>query len=712
MYEPSRMQHMRAMAMLPIAMLICIVFNAAAESSSDRPRLLVDIPGVGWTGGSRPSDWGEILRRDKVTVYIQHDGPGWDGWTPPKEPDAYVIRLPQAFDTITADRRIKPLIDKAFTEGKDVHLVVDMNLSIGAHLTVGKLSENKWAGKIGDYVTGITPGHVEKLLATHSRGTVTCAYLDMSKFAMAIVASPRGDLALDWINSKQDSTKVRIVTGESDWEAWRWKTFIGTGLGHLSRCYNVEIWRYEEVGGRTETHSELAAPATAGRWTIIASGNSAAVYGSQLDLFMRDLAQGGMETGGVSMGMSVSGASFRPMDESTFPVPSGTERVFVSLTKLEQNVQECIVARKKISTECLSLSRVGYFEGYIVERNDPKDIILFGLASKNRPNLNLDDLIVNMRAIANAPDYPYCSLDPSKENTIALQKLFASAGEMNSLMQMKALFRKVQEAVGPQEVVIGGVPRNSRHAHAMIDADYHMKKVSQGQVSVNGVTSYLDHSLNEAADKIRKGESVPATGMSMARFWFHIGEGSPKFQQGTDIVAIDECSMIILTEKQKATASGELVDVVEDDPHAMAFASEMSEYLSIPSSSTVPIYAELENLFRLRALLLSMEHQGAFESIGWSFATYLSEYKYKDEKPMEPSMPGLANFKEWSHEVSSGSMVYSYTLFPMVCGGVGMDMSVGNNDYRDDLASSLFSFRTAALMARPSRDALFWKVAE
>jgi len=175
-------------------------------------------------------------------------------------------------------------------------------------------------------------------------------------------------------------------------------------------------------------------------------------------------------------------------------------------------------------------------------------------------------------------------------------------------------------------------------------------------------------------------------------------------------VAIDECSVVILTEKQKATASGELVDVIEDDPHAIAFASEMTEYLSIPGSSTVPIYAELENLFRLRALLLSIEYQKAFELIGWSFSSFIPNYKYLNEKPMDSSMDGLANYKEWTYEVSSGLITYTYTLFPIICGGVGMDMTVDKDNYREDLASRLVSFRMAALSARPSPDSLVWEV--
>ena len=422
-----------------------------------------------------------------------------------------------------------------------------------------------------------------------------------------------------------------------------------------------------------------------------------------------DLAE--KNTGGVSMRMSESDASYMTMWNQDFPEPPGTKRVFVSLRVLSQTVFSCLASGKRIPEKIQTLFGISYIEGYIVQDKNPKDIVLFGLVCDARPNLRLDDLIVNMRNIANSVEYPYCSLDPKRENTIALQRLFSSAVTISSTSQMKAFFKKVQDTVGPQEIVIGGVPRNSRHAHVMIDADYHMKKVSQAHISIDGVTSYIDHSLNEAVDKIMNGKPVPASGVSMARFWFHIGKGSPKFQQGTDIVAIDHCNVVILTEKQKATASGELVDVIEDDPYAIAFANEMSEYLSIPGFSTVPSYADLENLFRLRALLLSMDFQSLFSSVGWSFSSFIPNYKYLNEKPMDSSMDGLANYKEWTHEISSGLITYTYSWFPIICGGVGMDMTIDKDSYREDIASRLSSFRMAALKARKSKNILFWTLA-
>lgn len=415
---------------------------------------------------------------------------------------------------------------------------------------------------------------------------------------------------------------------------------------------------------------------------------------------------GGDTDDGVAMNMNVRNDSFRPLWEDDLPVPEGAERIFISLRSLAGRVQKQMSENNAPDNSCRYLSGLAYPEGYIVD-SDQNDIILFGLTYPNRPPLRLDDLVVNMRQMASGGQHPYCSLEPRKQDSIALQKLMHSKKPLNSSQVMKDYFKKVEKTVGPQKVVVGGVPGNSRHAHVMIDADYHMKKVSQGHIAIDGVTSYLDQSLNDAAQKIKRGERVPS-GVSMARFWFHVDDNSPTFQQAEDIVLLDDCRMILLTEKQKMTASGDLVDVMEDDPHAEAFASAMSEYLSNPRKEKPSIYADLENLFRLRALLISMRYMKAFQYVRLSPADYIPQYRYQDESRMEASLPGLANYREWSHRVSRGNSVYTYTLFPMVCGGVSMDMTVTRKDYQNQ-RSFLIPFRNAALKSRP-KGSFSWKI--
>ena len=92
------------------------------------------------------------------------------------------------------------------------------------------------------------------------------------------------------------------------------------------------------------------------------------------------------------------------------------------------------------------------------------------------------------------------------------------------------------------------------------------------------------------------------------------------------------------------------------------------------------------------------------------FSTYAINYKFQDEKRMKPSLPALANYREWTHRTTSGNMIYEYSLFPIVCGGVSMDMTVNESSFSNRGSDQLSSFRTAALRARPSKDALTWVV--
>ncbi|MEN8215007.1 MAG: DUF1598 domain-containing protein [Pseudomonadota bacterium] len=379
------------------------------------------------------------------------------------------------------------------------------------------------------------------------------------------------------------------------------------------------------------------------------------------------------------------------------------ERVALSLSVLSKQVEKAIQKNLALPKELRNLNGIGFVEGFVVvDEPEEKDVILVGRRSKSRPSLKLDDIIVNMRT---ASSYPYCSLVPYPKNILALQTLMNNSPDTNSPLEIKAFFKRLKSTVGPQQIVVGGVPRNSRLAHIMIEADYHMKKVSQGHIKLPQVTSYLERPLNEIKQQILKGETVPMAGESMARFWFHIGPNSPTFIEEKDIVWLDKSPVVLLTEKQMATPSGELYDVDDDDPHAIAFANEMSQ--AFPMS--VPIYEELENLFRLRALLLAMGHRQALSVLKYNLSSYLSEYQYQEEKPMPSNLPGLANYKEWSHEVQSGNLISRYYLFPMVFGGVGMDMPVNRANFSQG-GEQVSAVRVAALRARPSREALSWVV--
>jgi len=397
--------------------------------------------------------------------------------------------------------------------------------------------------------------------------------------------------------------------------------------------------------------------------------------------------------------------------EATFAPPKGTQRVCLSLRVLSGEVSKASAMRSSPSEDCLALAGIGFLEGYILDDTSPGDMILVGLRSESHPSLRLDDLVVSMRSLGEPGTYPYCSLDPRPEDILALQRLLAEDSQALPEEGLKASFERIRSAVGPQQVVAGGVPRNSRFAHVMVDADYHMKKVSQGHIPLAGITSYLDLSRNAIKDNVLNGKNTPLPAMSMARFWFHAGAGSPSFQEGKGVIWLAKCPVVLLTEKQMATSSGKLVDMKDDDPIATAFSNELSTHFCDLTQS-VPIYADLENLFRLRAIVLAMEFRHSLSAAGIDSDQWLTRYNFCDEKPMEASLPGLANCREWTHSVSVGDEIRKYSVLPMVCGGVEMDIRITAGSFSETANAALTALRADVLRSRPSGASLSWQVSQ
>ena len=261
--------------------------------------------------------------------------------------------------------------------------------------------------------------------------------------------------------------------------------------------------------------------------------------------------------------------------------------------------------------DVMQLAGIGWLEGYVIDPEN-RDIILIGRRHPRWPYIHLDDLVANMKNVwADNPD-PYCSLDPRPKDIRKLNHLSVELSRAKGSEQKQDVLKRFRKAVGPQMVVVGGMPRDSRYAHVMIDADYHMKKLSNALVTLPGIPSCLDIQLQSADQAIRKGEN-PKMGLSMSRFWFHIAEDDPNFHEADGIVWLDKCSVVVLTERQRADSDGALYDSGGEDPVSRVFAENLTRHFR-EATHRVPVYAQLENLFRLNAIIRAMLYRNAFKA--------------------------------------------------------------------------------------------------
>jgi len=121
-----------------------------------------------------------------------------------------------------------------------------------------------------------------------------------------------------------------------------------------------------------------------------------------------------------------------------------------------------------------------------------RDLILIGVpARRPEARIDIDSLILGLRAAWRDNASPYVSLDPSP-----------------------------LDPFGPQLTRVGGIPADSQMAHIMLDADYRMKEILLGR-RPTGIAAYKN------VIQLRQQDSAQALRPWQARFWFYPKPLSP-----------------------------------------------------------------------------------------------------------------------------------------------------------------------------------------
>jgi hypothetical protein len=183
-----------------------------------------------------------------------------------------------------------------------------------------------------------------------------------------------------------------------------------------------------------------------------------------------------------------------------------TELRAVSLKQLEATLQKCAQENKPIPDEVkylAGLQRVRYVFVY----PETQDIVLAGPAegwkmdgmgnivgaTTNYPVLMLDDLLTAFRSGATSRTEPItCSIDPTKEG---IQRLQAYLSRRSTIGNPEQTFAEIEEAVGPQQITVSGVPDTSHFARTMVAADFRMKRLAMDfePSPVKGMPSFPQH---------------------------------------------------------------------------------------------------------------------------------------------------------------------------------------------------------------------------
>lgn len=302
----------------------------------------------------------------------------------------------------------------------------------------------------------------------------------------------------------------------------------------------------------------------------------------------------------------------------------------VSLTRLEQEAKRLIEAGTPLPEDMLQLAgltritNVFYYpeekeiviagpaEGFY--RNGLNTVV--GLESGNA-TMHLEDLVVALRAFA--PDNTetkviQCSIDPTPEGLVRLRETVAVAQAQFQPGSEMQVVRAFQQALGMQNITVGGVAPETRLARVMVEADYQMKLIGIGLVQPNArVKSFI------------AGASPMAVARNSLQRWFfqpnyecvHVNADRTAMQLvGSGVKLVGEDERVISDGSRRTTGK---VNRASQD-FCRTFTAEYDAL-----SRQYPVFGELRNMVDLSIAAAFIQKSGLFAKAEWDMATFADE---------------------------------------------------------------------------------------
>jgi len=314
----------------------------------------------------------------------------------------------------------------------------------------------------------------------------------------------------------------------------------------------------------------------------------------------------------------------------------------ISLTRLEREVQLLAAQGKRPDETMQTLAGLQRIQ-FILIYPESGEVVLAGPAGdwrrdaearfvdaeKGRPVVNLDDLVVTLRAAYSKLGRFGCSITPRKDNLAAAQavndkwsKAPLKPGQRDKWLD------EFRDAVGPQDIEVYGIDPRSRAARVIVEADYRMKLVGIGlEEGTLGVTNYLQ-TVQE------KGGTPPA--MSVLRWWFTLNYSALSATEGRDAFELKGPGVKVLSENELLTAIGERQHTGASDELNSRFAESFTKHFEALAAK-YPVYADLRNIFDLALVAAVMKSHDLPGQVGWHLTHFGPEGDYQPELSVAPT---------------------------------------------------------------------------
>jgi Protein of unknown function (DUF1598) len=359
------------------------------------------------------------------------------------------------------------------------------------------------------------------------------------------------------------------------------------------------------------------------------------------------------------------------------PVPADARALGlrkVSLRRLEAAIADHLKSGKPLDDEMKYLAGLQHIQ-YVFVYPELGDIVLAGPGegwkinddgdlvglTTGRPVMWLDDLLVALRtAEATRQTGVSCSIDPTSEGIVRVNKLFAAMhreGFGNDPAQLDAGLQDVEQALGPQTVSIRGIPADSHFARVLIAADYQMKRLAMNfdPSPVKGLPSYLS---------MMKAGGAPKN--MMPRWWLEPNYESLLVSPDGLAYEIRGASVKAMTEEEFIAANGDRKQTGKANPLARKWADNMTAHYDELAAKNA-VFGQLRNCIDLSVVAALVTKDRLTEKAHYSMSVFLHDDQLTTEKFNSPKqISTLASMVQkganWLISASGGVQMFCWQM--------------------------------------------------
>lgn len=315
------------------------------------------------------------------------------------------------------------------------------------------------------------------------------------------------------------------------------------------------------------------------------------------------------------------------------PVPADlqeyTDLRYVSLKNLEKQIAEHVANDEPLP------DAVRYMAGllrvkYVFVYPERGDVVLAGPAegwkvdslgntvgvTTNRPVLFLEDFIVALRAnnVRGGPVIS-CSIDPTEEG---LRRLRQVSREFTAQTGPALASRRIEQALGRQQITVTGVPASSHYARVLVAADFRMKRLAMNfqPAPVDGMPSYLH--LFRA-----RGAGV----QNMLPRWWLATHYDPVLQDAEGLAwEIRGQGVKCMTEDELVSSSGERQRTGQASSAAKKWADTLTERFDELANED-SAFGHLRNVMDASVAAALLVKEGLLEHVGLELPAMTADYE-------------------------------------------------------------------------------------